>query len=142
LTQAASEHFPKKYDKLINLLLTEMENHLSSSDIEQMLHNIGKQLAAEADIPPSMDLETRLASVVEYLNSQGYLARWEPNGPGQYLIHIANCPFEKVSGKHPKVCEIDATLLTQLLGAPPRRIARTKQSDRQCTYLVTPAVSA
>jgi len=138
LTQAASDYFPKKYDNLADLLLTELEEHLPQAEIERMLQNIGERLAAEAGMPDSVDFETRLTLGVEYLNSQGYLARWESNGSGQYFLHISNCPYERVSDRHPEVCKIDATLLTHLLSASVRHVERAAGTDHQCTHIVAP----
>jgi len=136
LTQEASEYFPKKYDELVNLLLNELITRLPQEEIEQMLQSIGEHLAEDADIPETANLETRLTLGVEYLNTQGYLARWEPNGPEHYFLHISNCPFERVSEKHPEVCKVDATMLARLLDAPIRHMDLTAGTDRQCMYII------
>lgn len=141
LTHEADEYFPKKYDQLVDLLLSELATRLPQEEIEQMLQTIGERLAKDADVAESADLETRLTLGVEYLNTQGYLARWEPKDPGQYFLHIANCPFEKISARHPAVCRIDATMLASLLDAPIRRVGFTAGTEQQCTYIVASSVA-
>jgi len=138
LTPAANEYFPKKYDVLANLLLAELSSLLSQEEIEQMLQAIGKHMAQEADISSTVDFETRLTQVVEYLNTQGYLARWESDRPRHYLVHIANCPFERVSTEHPEICKIDASLLEHLIRVPVQRVEWEAAPGHQCTYTVAP----
>ena len=106
-----------------------------------MLQSIGERLSKDADMYESADLETRLTMGVEYLNTQGYLARWEPSGRGQYFLHIANCPFERVSASHPEVCRIDATMLARLLDASIRHVEFTAGTEQQCTYVVSSPVA-
>jgi len=52
--------------------------------------------------------------------------------------HIANCPYEQVARQDPKICKIDVTLLTCLLGTSPQRISWAAQGDHQCIYAIQP----
>jgi predicted ArsR family transcriptional regulator len=122
LTEKTSTFFPKRYD------------HLS----RQMMKRIGEHIASQAVLPDEGDFEARLAAVVEFLNELGYMARWEHRYGNNYWLHIANCPYEHVARHDPKVCKIDVTLLTRLLGASPQRISWAAQGDHQCTYAIQP----
>jgi len=139
LTEGASAFFPKKYDHLASLILSEVHSHLSPAEVNQMMKRIGEHIADQAALPDEGNFETRLIAAVEFLNGQGYLARWERREDGEYLLHIANCPYERVSRQHHEVCTIDLTLLTRLLGTSPQRIAWAAQGDHQCIYAIRPA---
>ena len=137
LTEDASKHFPKRYDHLASMMLTELRALLSPEDLEAMMERIGLRIADQAEVPADADTETKLVSIVEYLNERGYLASWEEE-EGAYLLHVANCPFEQVSILHSEVCVVDMTMLTRLLGRAPERVTWASQTDRQCTYIIHP----
>ena len=75
----------------------------------------------------------------DYMDELGYMARWEPSPSGHYLIHVANCPYERIARETQKSCTMDVSMLTHLLGVAPKRIAWSAQGDPQCTYAVSPA---
>lgn len=136
LTQDASDYFPKRYERLITLVFEEVRFHLSKGEFEQVLERVGKRIAAQAAMPPDAELEERVALTVDFLDERGYMARWETTDAGEFLIHVANCPYEGVARRHGEVCRIDRTMLTELLGIPPKEIKRTPGPPRRCTYVV------
>ena len=138
LTEEASTLFPKRYDQLANLMLDEVHSYLSPAEVDQMMKRIGEHIADQAALPNEGDFEARLIATVEFLDRQGYLARWERGDEGDYLLHIANCPYEQVARQYNEVCTIDLTLLTHLLGTSPQRITWAAQGDHQCTYAIRP----
>jgi predicted ArsR family transcriptional regulator len=134
LTDTASSHFPKKYDDLASLLLREMRSRLSLAEMDQIMVTIGERIAEQAVLPPLGDFGSRLSAAVDFLNEQGYLVRWERADAGKYVLHVANCPYERVVADYEGVCAIDMALLTRLLGTTPTRVQSFARDDRQCTY--------
>jgi predicted ArsR family transcriptional regulator len=141
LTDSASKFFPKRYDQLANLLLDEMQSMVSPADLDAMMARIGGQMAEQFTLTEAdcQDFRTRISSLVDFLNERGYLASWENRDGNGYLIHVANCPFEKVSERHHEVCIADMTLLTDALGTRPERVAWAAGGEaHQCSYAVFP----
>jgi len=138
LTERASTFFPKRYDHLASLILNEVHLRLSPDEVDQMMKNIGKHIASQAILPDGGGFEARLAAAIEFLDELGYMARWERHDDNGYLLHIANCPYEQVARQDHKVCTIDVTLLTHLLGVSPQRISWAAQGDHHCTYAIRP----
>jgi len=136
LTTEASAFFPKRYEHLASLILDEVRSCLPPDEIDQLMERIGERIASEAVLPEKSDFETRLAATVEFLNGLGYMARWERLDDGDHLLHIANCPYERVSSRDQGVCAAGMALLTRLLGVPPQRISSSAQGDPQCTYAI------
>ena len=134
LTEGANSHFPKKYDHLASLLLREMRSRLSLAEMDQILALIGERIADQAVLPSSGDFKSRLVAAIAFLNEQGYLVRWEEPDSGKYLLHVANCPYEKVVASDEGICAMDVALLARLLGTTPRRVKWSARDDRQCTY--------
>jgi len=143
LTEKASTLFPKGYDHLVSLILSEVRSRLSSAEeVDQMMKRIGERIASQAVLPDGDDFGARLAAAVEFLDGLGYMARWERREEGKdagdYLIHVANCPYERVTGQDHEVCTMDLALLTHLLGTSPQRITWAAEGDYQCTYAIHP----
>jgi predicted ArsR family transcriptional regulator len=138
LTEKASLFFPKKYDDLAGLLLSEVDTHLPPDEVDQMMKHIGERIASQAVLPDGDDFEARLAATVSFLNEQGYLAHWEQRDAGGYLLHVVNCPYERVARQDHRVCVMDLALLTHLLRVAPQRVSWVAQGDNQCTYAITP----
>lgn len=135
LTDEASSFFPKRYGQLAGMILEELRDCLSESEVNRILRHVGERIASRADLPTENGFEARLNAAVDFLDRLGYMAQQEKKGDG-YLIHIANCPYEQVANQDPAICALDLSLLTHLLGTPPRRIAWAAAGDRQCTYAV------
>jgi predicted ArsR family transcriptional regulator len=140
LTERASEHFPKQYDQLASLLLDEIRARGAGGEVDRTMQQIGLRLAAQFRSPADLSFEERLAAVVEFLNARGYLASWERRDDGAFLLHVANCPYEQVAAVHREVCAIDQTLLSQVLGTTPERVAWAVKDSHQCTYVIQPPV--
>lgn len=136
LTEEASDFFPKRYERLIDLLLDEMARRLPSGKVEEMMVCIGKRMADDIVIPEDASLAQRVRLAMEFLEERGYMPLWEKTPGGEYLIHIANCPYESVAQRHSEVCEIDRTLLSELLSPDLAELHRVSDSPNHCTYVV------
>jgi predicted ArsR family transcriptional regulator len=139
LTQEASDFFPKRYERLTDLLFEEMRYRLSQEDVEEMMEAIGKRMVDRVTVPANADFEERIAIAVDFMDERGYMAHWEKTEDGDYLVHVANCPYEGVARYHSEVCRIDRTLLTALLGPTLGEISQKPGPARHCTYVVQPA---
>ncbi|RLC96709.1 MAG: hypothetical protein DRI77_08170 [Chloroflexi bacterium] len=138
LTGKAGAFFPQRYDRLADLILSEVRLLSSPGEMGRMMERIGERIAGQADLSVEGDFKARLLATIEFLNEQGYLARCEQSDDGVHLLHIANCPYERVAERDQVVCVMDMAMLTSLLGVVPRRIASVAQGDRQCTYVIHP----
>jgi predicted ArsR family transcriptional regulator len=138
LTEEASGYFPKRYERLIDLLLEEVHTRLSKGEIEDVMTHIGKRIADEAFIPADAGFEERITIAVGFMDDRGYMASWEKSHNSDYVVHIANCPYESVARRHGEVCEIDHTLLTELLGPMLADINRIIEPPHHCTYVIRP----
>jgi len=86
LTEKASAFFPKRYDHLTNLVLSEVHSLLPPGEVDQMMQRIGEHIASQAVLPDGDDFEARLAASVEFLDGLGYMAHWERCGDSDYLL--------------------------------------------------------
>jgi predicted ArsR family transcriptional regulator len=139
LTEEASDFFPKRYERLIDLMFEEMRSRLSQEEIEEMMECIGKRMVGGVTVPDDADFEERVVIAVDFMDERGYMSHWEKTEDGDYLVHVVNCPYESVARRHGEVCQIDRALLTELLGPTLGEISRKRGPARHCTYAVRPA---
>ncbi len=135
LTDQASEHFPKNYDRLAGAMLAELKAHRPQL-VNVIFEGVATRLSSEASGTSANDpWRKRLERVVQFLNERGYVARWEQTDQG-YLIHTSNCPYEALAGAHPELCQMDLVLIGNLLGVVPRCVSRIADGATSCAYLV------
>jgi len=138
LTEAASHLFPKHYDLLAMELLSEVAESVSSEELDRILDRIAQRIADRAGIRRDADLAERLRATVGFLNENGYMASTDEDGAGRVLLHIANCPYERVAKHRFEPCALDARVLTLLLGYEPPRITSSVSAEgNRCTYVVS-----
>jgi DeoR family transcriptional regulator, suf operon transcriptional repressor len=145
LTGEACAYFPNNFAALAGNLARQLKQVLPPDQVpcafRAMAHEIACELGGAG--PASVDLETRLEQVTDFLNERGYLARWEPaseNRDDGYLLHKCNCPYAGVAAEHRELCLMDQALVEELVGQPCRRTQSMAENARCCTYQIQTAV--
>lgn len=116
LTPAAEYLFPKSYGQLLDQLLDVLGEHKPAGEVETLLREVGRRIAAQWTIPPG-DLRVRLDASVEVLNELGGLMERETEGETLCILGY-RCPFAAVVREHPEVCDLAETLFSELAGVP------------------------
>ncbi len=134
LTNKAFSYFPNNYQRLASSLLNQIQIRFPSEEVNVILEGVADSLASEACIPAG-PMPNRLDATVDYLKQQGYNAHWESDTKG-YTLHVKNCPYHGVAHRQETVCQMDARLITTLLGIVPRITDRISSGDSQCTFFI------
>jgi len=116
LAPAAEDLFPKSYGQLLDQLLEVLPGRMTPEEVETLLREVGRRMAAQWKIPPG-ELRMRLEAAVEVLNELGGLMERETGGETLW-IRGYRCPFAAVVLEHPEVCHLAETLVTELVGVP------------------------
>jgi predicted ArsR family transcriptional regulator len=116
LTPEGEYLFPKSYGQLLYQLLDVLSERKPAGEVETLLREVGRRMAAQWKIPPG-ELRVRLEAAVEVLNELGGLMERE-TGEETLCIRGYRCPFAAVVLEHPEVCHLAETLLTELVGVP------------------------
>jgi len=138
LTEAADDLFPVDYYSLTGYLLDELNVRLGGEGIAELFYRIADRLAQEA--PPTkanQPVEERLGELVAFLGDKGFVADWEKNNDGDYLIHAYSCPYRQLAKDHGQVCQLDKRVIAAMLNADPVRTACLSEGDSHCTYRVS-----
>jgi len=99
---------------------------------------LGKRVAGKSAVS-GQPLMRRLMSTVERLNGMHYQARWEAGAEGPRII-LGHCPYSAVIEKHPQLCQMDAALLDELLGAQVKQLAKQEKGAGglpYCAFVLT-----
>ncbi len=140
LTEKAEALFPKNFQSLTIHLLDELKSTLEPQQMGDILEGLSKRMLSTngISIPQEATLEERVERVVDYLNSHGYVASYEPHPEG-FVLSNSNCPYSGVAEVHEELCKLDITYIGNLLGVAPKRLSHRRDGGHYCSFLVTEA---
>jgi predicted ArsR family transcriptional regulator len=134
LTQYARAH---NLEKLADALLQEMLEGLQPEERLEVLKRIASRLCGQP--ANSGNLTQRLNVCVHLLNEMNYQTRWEARSSGPRLV-FAHCPYAMILSRHPELCQLDASLLEEMLEASVSQVARlapSRQGGKVCIFTVS-----
>ncbi len=144
LTDKGQELFPKRYDRLAELLLESVAD-LDSQEIADLSPTEKKRLILlkavrrlaeqHADKVLNKPLANRVAAVAAIMEDDGGFVEWREVEQG-YEISNYNCVYRKVVESHQEVCEWHLTLLSQLLGQEIKCQQLMSQGAESCRFIV------
>ena len=115
LTPEADALFPKAYDALLNQLIAVLKSRLTPSEIEEVLREVGRAVAADA--PSADDLDSRMKIAVKVLETIGGAAEIERD-EDRIMIAATGCPLAAAVEVHPEVCRLAETLVAEIVKVP------------------------
>ena len=117
LTEEADKLFPKAYDTLLNQLLAVLKMRLEPAEIEDVLREVGRALAADAAPADSASLESRVQTALKVLEAIGGAAEVERHGDKMVIVS-GGCPLAAAVSVHPEVCRLAETLVAEIVKVP------------------------
>jgi len=129
---------------LASVLLEEWLTNLPPKRQEEHLRALARRMARSGSTSSSTaggqnaPFPRRLAQAVVQLNEMHYQARWEAGVAGPRII-LGYCPYTRIIGSHPELCQVDALLLEEYLGSAVRQTARLQASAKGllfCEFMV------
>ena len=144
LSDKGQELFPKRYDRLAELLLqtvAELESeeiaNLSPAEKKRLILQKAALRLTEQHAPKmaGKPLAKRVAAVVDILQEEGGFAEWQSTERG-FEIADYNCVYRKVVESHREVCDWHLTLLSRLLGQDVRCQQFMSRGADSCRFVV------
>jgi predicted ArsR family transcriptional regulator len=117
LTAEADALFPKAYDELLNQLIAVLKNRLQPAEIEGVLREVGRAIAADAAAKPDASLDSRVQTALKVLAAIGGAAEVERE-ENKLVICSTGCPLAAAVAVHPEVCRLAETLVAEIVKAP------------------------
>ncbi len=144
LTDKGEETFPKRYDRLADMIIEEVAL-LDSSEIEglspaekknllfrKLAHRIAQQYASRVEGRP---LEERVQTVAEILQLESGFAEWRKVESGFEIVDY-NCAYRKVAENQDDLCAWHLQLLNELLGGGVRSSQGQSRGSDLCRFVV------
>ncbi|HKS08442.1 MAG TPA: ArsR family transcriptional regulator [Pyrinomonadaceae bacterium] len=117
LTEEADGLFPKAYDALLNQLIAVLKHRLSPNEIEDVLREVGRAVAASTPNGHDASLQSRVQKALRVLEAIGGSAEIEEHD-GKIVIRGNGCPLAAAVSVHPEVCRLAETLVGEILKVP------------------------
>jgi predicted ArsR family transcriptional regulator len=117
LTTEADALFPKAYDELLNQLIAVLKNRLQPAEIEAVLREVGRAIAADAPAKPDASLESRVQTALKVLAAIGGAAE-VAREEDKLVICSSGCPLAAAVAVHPEVCRLAEALVAEIVKAP------------------------
>ena len=136
LTPEAERLFPRPYAAALDGVLTALGERLEPAQVEAILRESGRRLAAQSGASPdtpsgaphataqrapqsSQPLRPRLEAAADALNQLGGLAEVEERD-GELNVCGYSCVLEALTPTHPEVCRLAAAFVSEVAGTPLR----------------------
>jgi len=143
LTDKGEETFPKRYDRLADMIIDEV-GLLDGSEIDGLspvekkallFRKLAQRLAEQyASRVEGKRLEERVQTVTEILQSESGFAEWRKVESGFEILDY-NCAYRKVA-ENQDLCAWHLELLTRLLGGPVRAVSFQSKGGDMCRFVV------
>jgi len=135
LTPEAENLFPKAYDTLLNQLIAVLKDRLSSKDLDQVLREVGRSIAAqEAASSRAGSLEQRVRKALQVLEALGGSATIEQDGK-RFIIRSGACPLAEAVTTHPEVCKLAEELVAKIAGTSVQEQCDREEFPR-CRFVI------
>jgi predicted ArsR family transcriptional regulator len=147
LSDHGEELFPKRYDRLADLVLKEA-TRLTAEEItgldedgrkrlllQKMVERVYHEHEAKLD---GKALPERVAMVADILREEGGLADWAQDGRSYEIVDY-NCVYRRVVDSHPGVCDWHVSLLSRLLGTKVECSQFMSRGAESCRFVVREA---
>lgn len=141
LTPEAEQLFPRPYAAALDGMLGALRERLSSDEVEAILRESGRRLAAQSPVASGGDARAGLEAAAAALNQLGGLAEVEERN-GALSIHGHSCVLAALTPTHPEVCRLAAAFVSEVAGAPLRECCE-REGVAHCRFApVEPAEPA
>jgi len=144
LAPAAQGLFPQQYQELTTELIDDLRAIDGENKVALLFRRRAERLYDQ--LAPTVEgraLPERLTILADYLDGQGYLAKWEPTTDGDYLLKEHNCAIYGVAQCNPEVCACELDLFRRLLdNAEVEREQHIVDGDHLCCYRLKPCTEA
>lgn len=136
LTDSGLEKFPTNYMRLAIRMLTQLKSSLPPATVEGFFNSIATEMSTDyQEQANSLSLEGKLDLITRMLEHEGFTAEWEKSG-NEYFIRESSCPYLHVGQDHPEVCNVDKTMISNILSFPVEKVSCVLGGSNQCTYVV------
>ena len=136
LTAEAEQLFPKAYSTLFNQLLTTLKQRIAPGDLESILGDVARSLAAGNIAHAGESVESRAGRAAATLESMGGAPELKNEDGKLRILSVSSCPFDSAVSQHPEVCRLAEAFLSEVSGLKIKEHCR-KGDLPKCSFEIT-----
>ncbi len=139
LTETGRELFPRHYSMFANLLIGWVKGRLGDADLENCLSELGVQVAQQfkSRVDQHITLADATQEVADIMFDLGYEARVGNNTSVSTEIIANNCVFHKLATDANQVCQLDLSLMSNLLNAQVEHKECMVKGGQCCRFVIS-----
>ncbi|ELG2043885.1 transcriptional regulator [Vibrio fluvialis] len=142
LTRKGHDQFADRHGELTIQVIEAVEHIFGKEGLAKVAAEREAQTLTQYQnvLAECTDLHSKLATLVELREQEGYMAELEQTEHG-YLLIENHCPICKAAKRCPNLCQSELNIFQRLLGEE-YRIERSEhiiEGQRRCTYLIAAA---
>ncbi|MEM7028457.1 MAG: metalloregulator ArsR/SmtB family transcription factor [Chloroflexota bacterium] len=139
LTGKTDQIFPRNYEELAQDVLDTIRDLYGEDAVDAIFdkrfEKIKEIYQKEID---GQTLQERIEQLVALRQKDGYMARWQKNEDGTFIMTERNCPIQSIAAECCEACAQDLQLFVELLDANVKREDHLVQGDDACSYQIAP----
>ena len=140
LAPAAQRRFPDTHAELAAQLIGEIRVVLGEDALEKLIRvrETGTRKRYEALLSGERSLAGKIARLADIRNKEGYMATWEKEEGGSYLLVENHCPICAAASACVGFCRSEQAIFEHLLGRNVRveRVEHLLAGARRCAYRI------
>lgn len=142
LTAAGQELFPRHYSLFSRLLLRLVQQKIGEEALKACLSELGEQLSAEyrMRVQRKGSWEQQVEEVKQIMSELGYETETELQQNRANEIVASNCVFHELASECKEVCDLDISLISNLLNARVEHKECMVRGGQCCRFDIAPAI--
>ncbi len=141
LSEKGHARFPDAHSDLTLELLTSVRRVFGETGLDKLIDD--RESAAEAGYKAAMagceDLQSRVERLAEIRNREGYMAEWQEEPDGSFLLMENHCPICAAATECQGLCRSELILFRAVLGSgvAVERLEHILTGARRCSYRIS-----
>ncbi|MEX2415747.1 MAG: metalloregulator ArsR/SmtB family transcription factor [Paenibacillaceae bacterium] len=138
LTPDSENQFPNNYHNLTLELLEELDLGSDEDVISQLFNKRKEKLFRKytSRMSAANSLQDKVVELANIQNDHGYMANWEQDEHGNFVINEFNCPIAQVANKYNQACQSELALFGELLSVEVERVECLAKDGKKCKYVI------
>lgn len=138
ITDKGINYFPKQYAWFSELILSDLQEEISSERFKGYMQRLGGKLAEKLrDRFEGKSLDERMDELVLIMTDLGFQVKVgaEPE-TDKSDIKACNCVYHDLAQKHNEICEFDLALMSTLLNKKVEQLSCMAKGDCDCSFRI------
>ena len=141
LTEKSQQHFPDAHAYLTVEIINSIQNVFGDAGVNNIISKREEKTLRDyrQALQNYTQLGTKVRKLTELRNQEGYMAEYQRNNDGSYLLLENHCPICAAASHCQNFCKSELQIFQTVLGndVMVERQSHIVSGARRCTYLIT-----